>query len=543
LKVFKILLGLFACSLLPTLPFAIFGYAGHDYPFHMASWLAVGDAWHSGILHPGWADRANYGFGDPRLCLYPPLSLFVGSVFCFILSFRFAPALFVSFSLFLSGTCMYFASRHYVAGKDRFTAALLYMYSPYLLMTAVNRFAAGEMLATAWLPLTLHYFFQVACLKSRRAIGLLGILLGLTLLTNVPASVVVIYCLAFVVLIIAMRQRSIAPILACGVSLCIAVGLAAVYLAPALSEKRYISSATLLRFDFQHTFITRSVRGMGIKGMQAVARLIAWVEFGLIIYGSIQLHRKRALTVAQRTLVLLVVVAFLFQLPVTTLLWRKLPELLFVQFSSRFLSISAAALPLILLGSGISRSLRKLAYAAIPVMACLPLIGYAFTSFEYARRPYLSTAFVVAAARQDYYSPIEYLPAGTTAPTTEADYTIQTTPGCNAGPVAASSQMRVFTTDSVEPCKVQLALFYYPYWQITDEIGRPITSIRTADGLLAMVVPPGHHTVRATFRATSPLRTAGDALSLVTALGALIFVVDCIRRRSDSSGSEEADRA
>jgi hypothetical protein len=86
---------------------------GHDFDFHLLSWMEVARAWHNGIAYPHWVQDANFGAGEPRLIFYPPASWLLGGLLGTMSGWHAAPVLFVLLALLGAGGSMYLLAREW----------------------------------------------------------------------------------------------------------------------------------------------------------------------------------------------------------------------------------------------------------------------------------------------------------------------------------------------------------------------------------------------------------------------------------------------
>src|SRR5581483_3643244 len=150
-----------AAAAAALLPFLWLGIpSGHDFEFHLNSWVEVLDHWRQGVLYPHWAGLAHYGYGEARFIFYPPLSWTLGAALGSFLPWPWVPAAYLWIALVLSGTSMFVLARRWLPTADAVTAAVLYAVNPYHLVIVYWRSALAELLAAAYLPLLLRFILR-----------------------------------------------------------------------------------------------------------------------------------------------------------------------------------------------------------------------------------------------------------------------------------------------------------------------------------------------------------------------------------------------
>ncbi len=405
-----LMLALVAC--ISVIPYLFLGYSsGHDFRFHVPSWMQLAACWRAGQWLPGWAAGANYGFGDTRFCMYPPLSFILGALLCIALPLRVVPAVFIWRAFFVGGCSMYAVSGEFVNKRARMHAAILYMLSPYLITTALVRFAAAELLTFAWLPLVGLFFYRALWHRGQRNTLILAGLLALTWLTNIPASVVLLYGMAASAMVASVLASSPWPLIRFTFAELISGALAAWYLLPVLRESKWINSAAAWKLNnYQANFLFTPASQLLLPSFSYICWSIACLGTAAILYLACRRWRSLRHDEAAVTWISLAVCAFLFQLPFTAILWAHLPELRYADFPYRFLSLTSLALPLLLLSGRMPQTASRPVYVILALLGTLPFLQFAYTSRTLARLPAFQS--LAAAWTQDgYWGSPELVPA------------------------------------------------------------------------------------------------------------------------------------
>jgi len=507
-----------AVALCLTLPFAARGYYGDDARFHISSWIGMRQAWITGSFAPGWDSLANFRLGDPRFCFYPPLSLWMGALLCFLVPFKLAPAAFVWLALLTAGLSMYVAARSLLGARFSMAAAVLYMMSPYLIVTAITRFAVAELLVLAWLPLIILHFVRAIGDLDRSSMFWLALLLALSWLTDIPASIALGYTLALTSCLEAIRRRSARALLTFTIAESIAILCAAFRLAPAYFEKSWITTSALLRWDFRNYFMFHTLSDTSRLKFTIGMSVIAIVYAALMVIAFWVLRCRPELS---QSLVLyeMAAASLLFQLPFSAVLWTHLPELRYVQFPFRFLSVIGGVLPFILFGKGVNRALTWSACGVLIVLTLMPIASYLRVPQDTPSR----LPSVERATNAGYPGTDEYTPFGAatlSAPLLTWSPTV-VDGNCTVSLLPVSTSQKQVEVDAQKPCTIRLGSYYYPFWKVTDESGKYVATASDGAGILTARVTEGRHTINVNFRMNS---TARNISELCSAAGLLVLI-------------------
>jgi len=505
-------------------PFLILGNpSGHDFEFHVLSWMEVVNQWKQGIFFPRWAEFAHWTYGEARFLFYPPASWTLGALIGAILPWKMAPGAFVWCALAASGGSMFFLARQWLCRNDAIFAAILYAVNPYHIVVIYWRSALAELLAGCLLPLLLLVILR-AQKEGGQMLLPLSLIVAAAWLINAPAAVMVNYSLALLVVIVAVVRKQPRLILYGVAAILLGAGLAGFYLIPAAYEEKWVNIGEVLAPGLrpQDNFLFTLTSDPDHNRFNLVVSVVGAAE---VLFFVIAAYVARKRCELERTswwaITLWGAAAALLMLPVTRIFWNYLPKLRFVQLPWRWLlclNVSFA----ILLTVACKRWLVR-------ALVCAAMLGVLWTAWHRVQPPWWDTAADVQELHDfiedggGYEGTDEYVPAGIDP--SEIDKNAPQVSTVSGGPVRVhiqkwTAQQKEFTTETSDLQQLRLRLFNYPAWRVEIDGKTGMANSRPETGEVVVPVGPGTHHVRVLFGQT-PDRLIGGATSAL----ALMFVV------------------
>ena len=506
-----------------------------------------------GVFWPRWGPDHALGYGYPLWLLYAPLAYYVAEAFHLIgLGFtNSVKAGWILFTLFgMLGTYL-LVLRWWRNRWGAIVAGLVYVYVPYHLVDIYVRAAYAEYAAVAWFPWVLLAFYELTRRKSLRSVSVAAVAYGALMLTHSGTIILFTPVLAAWVafwLACAWFRGKKFPLKATSYSILagmLAIGFAAIFLFPAVVEKKYIVESQWVggsynyRMNFTYFFqLFEPFWGFGYSvpgpedGMPLQLGLVAFAlaASGCCFALKSRLREREEILFAGVVLL----VAMFMMTKASEPLWDHVPSLSLIQFPWRFLGI--AALAMAVMAGGLLPALDLKA----------PQMGFFLASLVV-----LGSLWYVTPRLTDI-SKVDESPGGPTA--FELQYpdmigmTIWTKSQPKDSPLVPyyrgkskelvkahvlkgqGTVRQLFhggSTDVVEvdastPVVLQFYTYYFPGWRATID-GKP-AAIRPEGkfGLITLDVPKGRHVVRVHMGGFStPVRKLGGLTTLATSIALL----------------------
>jgi len=504
-----------------VVPFFFYGNAsGHDFEFHLLSWMEVVHQWKEGILWPRWAAFAHWTYGEARFLFYPPASWNLGALLGVLLPWKVASGAYVWLALTTSGCSMFLLARRWLGRSDAIFSAALYAANPYYLVIVYWRSALAELLAGCLLPLLLLFVVR-AEKDGQKVIVALSLIVAAAWLTNAPSAVMVNYSLALLIVVAAIVQRKPALLLYGGAAVVLGAGLASFYVIPAAHEEKWVNIAQVLAPGLrpQDNFFFTFSDDVDHNRFNMAVSLIGVAEILLLAAAIFLARRWRG---EHRTIWSLLAAwgtaATLLMLPITLIFWRYLPELRFVQLPWRWLLCLNVAFTLFVT-MGCRRWLTRF-------MICAAMLGVVAIVWHRVQPPWWDTAADVQELHDfiedgdGYEGTDEYVPAGVDPYELKKDAAQVATVSGDPAVIHIDrwgAQSKVFSANVARPEKLRIRLLNYPAWRVQLN-GREITAgAQPVTGEILIPVNTGSNRVRLAFVQTED-RLIGDLVSAGTLL-------------------------
>jgi hypothetical protein len=364
-----------AVALCVVLPFLKLGIpSGHDFEFHMNSWIEVVDHWKQGTMYPHWAALAHYGYGEARFIFYPPISWTLGGLLGLVLPWKLVPAAYTWIVLTLAGCSMFALARRWLSRREAIFAALLYAANPYNLVIVYWRSDQAELMASIYLPLMLLLILRMQE-NGRRAIVPLSLIMAAGWLTNLPSAVMMNYSLGLLALILAIRRRSFSVLLYAGSAVVLGAMLAGFFLLPAYHQRSWVNITQVLAPGVrpEDSFLFTKTGDPDHNRFNLLVSIVAVTQF-VILAGAFVLSRSLRRNKVWLPLLIWSAVCALLMLSPTLPFWNHLPELRFVQLPWRWLL--CLGVPFALLASMSLRWWRWRIVLCVAMLAVLSIVWH-----------------------------------------------------------------------------------------------------------------------------------------------------------------------
>ncbi len=348
------------------------GYFSMHDDLQMMRQLELEKCFLDGQIPCRWVPDMGYGFGVPLFNFYPPLPYLIGETFR-ILGFAFTATARLTFvlSIVVSGITMYFLAKEFFGRVGGVLSGIFYVWAPYHAVDIYVRGAMNEAWALVWFPLIFLFSYKlITSEKSQTFKNIILLALSYSFLLMSHNLMVLIFTPFFGVWVLLhlWRENGWSRLPHLVISGIWAFGLAAFFTLPALTENGFTQVKGQLVGYYDYTAHFVSLRqllisrfwGYGpsvwVEAEDGMSFQIGHLHWILSLVVGFMLLIKAVLAIREKNIKkekLLLVGTFLFFMGWTSAflthlksfaIYRSIPQLSYIQFPWRFLTITIFAL-------------------------------------------------------------------------------------------------------------------------------------------------------------------------------------------------------
>ena len=573
MKVFPVIV-IAAAGFILTIPAVIYGipFFSDDGVTHHAIWYThFSEQLWAGDLYPRWLMGMNEGLGSPLFFYYPPLPYFLTSLLK-----PFFPGdphgwhqlgLSASLALTASGLFSYLWLKDMTDRKSALVASVLYMATPYHLASDLYiRGAFAEYWAFVWMPLVLYFSHRIVN-RHRMAVVGLAVSYALLAMTHLPTTLIfspLPICYAFFT---AQRSRKVRTAGMTFGAMALGVGLAAVYLWPAMTTQQFVflDRMTTGYFSYENWLFFSRFNLWRDEKLLLLLLLLDLVAIACCAFIVTRSNPNKSISKINSFWFAAAIASTLMMTQLSKPFWLILPIVQKIQFPWRFNAIlSVATTSLLALSISSLRRNNSLSTRITMVIAVLLIAGwipatgwgiaksYAIGSHSQAEIDYKNREVEQSREVPEYYprwnksmaeinweestqegvwdrlinSKMESLleRAGRSKGNLSKVKIVEGTGRVNVNSWKTGKiSLQVETATGM---KLDVSHFYYPNWKahLKGESAGLDVQASQPDGLISLSLPSGNHQVLLELE-RSKAEKIGEIVSLVSILIALVYVV------------------
>ena len=500
-----------------------------------------------GQFPPRWASDMHYEYGSPFLQFNYQLPYYLGYLGHLInLPITTIFKLLMAISL-VAGAVGMFALGQTLTGSAFFSlaAAVLYTYTPYQAIDRYVRGAIGESFALSLLP----WLFLAGVKLTRKVntvgIVILGILIGLLLISHQPAALFTIPLFAFIFGLSLLLSRKVDILIGFVKSTIVGLLLSAYYWIPVIFERTYIQVASPFNYRDQFPFIWQLIyspwkySGASPFSTDTFSFQIGIINLLVLLFASVMITisfiRRQKGSVEVWLTRLLVISTFLV-IGLMNIrsdpIWKTIPIIQVIQFPWRLLMFTSIFTSILFLF--VIKTVNKPWDKVVALIVVLAAIALNVSYFRpglivdhddgYYLHRFLPRAALLPGEKisAEYFNHAEDyvpLPKEATRPFNlpESKLTtfdpVTTIKNIDPNPYSFRAEVTAVGDDVLT-----FHTFNYPGWEVrVDGFLVPVTP--NTIGAISFPVPPGRHEVSLSFKDTR-LRLFSNIISL----GSLSFI-------------------
>jgi hypothetical protein len=563
---------------LASAPILLYGAPfGHDTIYHQ-SWLhAFSSELSAGEWYPRWLHELNGGAGSPSFFFFGPVPFYISALFNTLLCPGCEPATQLAVGtwilLLASGFALYALARDYARPWVAAIGAIAYMLMPYHFEIDLwRRVAFGEFSVYICMPLVL--LFLQRTLRDTRYLPALALSYAGLVASHIPAAMLFSLFLGGYTLLLCYAQKSLRPVAYAAAGVVLGVGLAAIYLVPALAEQHYIAALRYFTpgyapphqlwnyeyFNYANwLFMDGRPERYNSFGTRIFHLLIGTTVVALLlIVAACEKDRLKKVRELSPWILGLAFVWFMVT-PLSIPVWELFADLRKISFPWRSIMVADLATAMLFVIAFETVATHRRAGSLLSLLLATALFAILLLSGERThpgQPPYLKelAPFQKSATLDEFdrnfragYDALEYyMPVWVEKSADEFRSTIAAIPNLavisatgDASIVRWASRDILLRVRLDDDARLVVKQFYYPGWNAqivgTGETLKLAPSAKT--GLVELHAPRGSYDISLRLEPLWPER-AGTALSLVSLLVLAILFLANIRNRHRADSSQ-----